>query len=115
MWARRFGVGLAVATFLSATHVAVPEPAHRAEIRYLLVLPLGYGHLLGAAWSLRRRISLRPGAEISLLGLGFAAAAVVTLFALYAAAMGSRAEWVLPGPTGTDLYRLRSNSAALVY
>ena len=46
---RAASLGLAFATVLAARSLA-PEPEQRAVLLYTVVVLLGYGHLLGAAW-----------------------------------------------------------------
>jgi hypothetical protein len=88
----------AVAAFLGLLRQIAPEPAQRAVWLYLVALPLGYGHILGAAsfsHALRRGSDGKPG--VLLLRAAFLAASLLSLFAAYAWALRSTAlqPWVL--------------------
>jgi hypothetical protein len=74
-----------VASFLLATRALWPNPQVRAEHQYLLVITLGYGHLIGAAvFSHRRLRNLVPTGVSPRLFWAFVATTVADLFALYA-------------------------------
>lgn len=48
--ARRAAALAIVLAALAALRALVPDPAQRRETMFLLMIPLGYGHVLGAAW-----------------------------------------------------------------
>jgi len=81
-----------VAAFLGLLRWAAPAPAERAVWLYLIALPLGYGHVVGAAVfaHARRRHSREPRPARLLLG-AFLGSSVLTLFAVYAWALRSAA------------------------
>jgi hypothetical protein len=66
-----------VFVFLVATHAALPEAEQRSHAQYLLVIALGYGHLLGAAGGVLRAAVRAP------LAAAFGAASVASAFVLY--------------------------------
>lgn len=72
-----------VAAFLVASHLAVREPAARAEAQYRFVIALGYGHLIGAALGAGRPRVRAP------LDLAFAAVTLATAFGLYLEGMAA--------------------------
>jgi hypothetical protein len=74
-----------VAAFLLASRWLWPEPQTRADHQYLLVITLGYGHLIGAAvFSRRRAAGLVPAGVGPRLFWSFAAVSIANLFVLYA-------------------------------
>lgn len=76
--------GICVISFLLITRALVPDPGPRAELQYLLVITLGYGHLLGAAVSGRRRLAALAPMWLSGRLAGVAATlAVLDLFVVY--------------------------------
>ena len=83
-WRSRVVTGICVISFLLITRALVPEPGPRAELQYLLVITLGYGHLIGAAVSGRRRLAALAPRWLSGRLAGVAAAlAVLDLFVVY--------------------------------
>ena len=80
----RIVTGICVISFLLVTRALVPDPGPRAELQYLLVITLGYGHLIGAAVSGRRRLATLAPRWLSGRLAGVAAAlAVLDLFVAY--------------------------------
>ena len=81
-----------VAAFLGLLRWLAPAPAERTVWLYLVALPLGYGHVIGAAVFARsrRRRSRGPRAERLLLA-AFVSSSVLTLFAAYGWAVRSAA------------------------
>ncbi len=75
---RRLVAAVAVGLYLLGLHLATRDPAERELWAYLLSLPLGYAHLLGALMVGRRR---RPHALRA--GL-FAGLTLLLLFGIYA-------------------------------
>ncbi len=97
VWANRaLSLGIVLATLLGL-RALVPDAGERDRIVYLLVLVPGYGHLLGAAlFSVRRRRGMgRPRASV-VLGGALALSLVLSLFAVYAAALPGCPALVLP-------------------
>lgn len=83
-WRSRLVTGICVLSFLLITRALVPDPGPRTELQYLLVIALGYGHLIGAAVSGRRRLAARAPVWLSGRLAGVAAAlAVLDLFVVY--------------------------------
>lgn len=83
-WRSRLLTGICVISFLLITRALVPDPRPRAELQYLLVITLGYGHLIGAAVSGRRRLAARAPRWLSRRLAGAAVAlAVLDLFVVY--------------------------------
>jgi hypothetical protein len=81
-----------VAGFLVLLRQIAPEPAQRAVWMYLVALPLGYGHILGAAvFSQARRRGSRAEPGIRILRTAFVATGLLSLFAAYAWALRSTA------------------------
>jgi hypothetical protein len=84
--------------FLGGLRWLAPEPAQRAAWLYLVALPLGYGHLIGAALFARsRRWDPRAPAASRWLLRAFVAWSLFTLFAAYLQALRSASlqPWVL--------------------
>ena len=74
----------AVAAFLGLLRQVAPEPAQRAVWMYLVALPLGYGHILGAAvFSQARRRGSQAEPDVRLLTTAFFATGLLSLFAGY--------------------------------
>lgn len=90
MWRNR-GLTLAVvAACLGLLRWLGPTPAERAVWLYLLVFPLGYGHVIGAAVSARSRIPhAREPRPARLLHNAFVGSSALTLFAAYVWALRS--------------------------
>jgi hypothetical protein len=84
-WRARILTASLVGGFVAATHALWPEPRLRAERQYLLVITLGYGHLIGAAsLARRRRVRARPAGPSRLLVRVAVFVGALDLFALYA-------------------------------
>jgi len=66
-----------VVAFLLATHALLPEAQERSSHQYLLVIALGYGHLLGAAGGALDAAVRAP------LAAAFGAASAASAFVLY--------------------------------
>lgn len=86
-----------VSGYLVALRWAVPEPSERATAHYVLVITLGYGHLIGAlagAIARRRRLGLTrsDGAR----GVTSWLFAVCLLFSLYELGLAAMPVLVLP-------------------
>ena len=79
-----------VVVFLGLLRWLAPAPAERAVWLYLIALPLGYGHVIGAAVFARSR-SRRPREDAAsrVLFGAFVGSGVLSLFAAYAWALGS--------------------------
>jgi hypothetical protein len=77
-----------VAACLGALRALFPDASQREEMQYLLVLPVGYGHLLGALVSSRRRLSHFALQDERALFAVFVGTSVLTAFAAYAWALG---------------------------
>ncbi len=91
--APRVAAAGAVAAVLFALRAAVPEPVERGMAIYLLVVSLGYGHLIGGALFARR--SERPrGSRIASGGL--VAATLLSGFGVYIAAVAAAPVLALP-------------------
>jgi hypothetical protein len=92
MWRNR-AWGLAVVVgFLALLRQVAPEPAQRAVWLYLVALPLGYGHILGAAvFSRSRRRGPEEQPSLRRLRAAFVATSLLSLFAAYAWALESTA------------------------
>jgi hypothetical protein len=81
---------LSVAASLGLLHGVAPEPAQRTLWLYLIALPLGYGHILGAAVFARsRRLRSREPEPARWLRGAFLGTSILTLFAVYAWALRS--------------------------
>ena len=81
-----------VGAFLGLLHAHARSPAERTAGLYLIALPLGYGHLIGAAVFARSRFRRARGPrEAPWLAIALAAASVASLLALYVRALGSPA------------------------
>lgn len=83
-WRNRTATTAVVLAFLFAARGLWPDPIDRAQVQYVFVITLGYGHLIGGAvFSLRRLERLAranaPGALIS----AFLLVTLATLFAGY--------------------------------
>lgn len=79
-----------VAAFLGLLRWLAPAPTERAVWLYLVALPLGYGHLIGAAVFSRSRLGRTRGTMGSrLLSFAFASSTVLTLVAGYTWALHS--------------------------
>lgn len=81
-----------VAAFLGLLRWLAPAPGERAIWLYLIVLPLGYGHVIGAAVFARSRAS-RPTMQggSRLLRAAFLGTSLLSLAALYGWALRSTA------------------------
>ena len=81
-----------VGGFLGLLRGVAPEPAQRAVWLYLIALPLGYGHIIGAAaFSRARHLGAAPQGASRLLWGAFVSSSLLSLFAAYAWALGSAA------------------------
>ena len=81
-----------VVAFLGLLRWVAPAPAERAVWLYLIALPLGYGHIIGAAaFSRTRRNGSRTPRVSRLLWSAFLASSLLSLFAAYAWALRSAA------------------------
>ena len=81
-----------VAAFLGLLRWLAPAPAERAMWLYLVALPLGYGHVVGAAvFAHARRRHSREPRPARLLLAAFVGSSLLTLFAAYAWALRSTA------------------------
>jgi len=79
-----------VAAFLGLLRWLAPAPAERAVWLYLVALPLGYGHLIGAVvFSRSRRRSSGAQGASRLLVAAFVASSLLTLFAAFTWALRS--------------------------
>jgi hypothetical protein len=79
-----------VVAFLGLLRLVAPTPAERAVWLYLIALPLGYGHIIGAAaFSRARWGGSRAPAGARLLRAAFAGTSLLSLFAAYAWALRS--------------------------
>lgn len=103
----RLAAALAVALFLALTHAAFPDGAARAPAQYALVITLGYGHLIGAAWPAFRRTAVRGA-----LACAWRLCAAATAFALYAAAVAAWPPLVL-GLVALSVWHIAENDAAM--
>lgn len=82
---------------LLALRLLFPDRGDRAEITYLFVLTLGYGHLIGPLVLGRRSARRwRPAGVPVWLGGAFAGGAIATGFAAYALALAEWPALVLP-------------------
>ncbi len=79
----RLAAAAGAVAFVGAGHVLAPEPDRREAWTYLVALPLGYGHLIGAALAAR---DSRPGSR---LRSGLVALVWLALFAAYTRALQS--------------------------
>jgi hypothetical protein len=81
-----------VGVFLGLLHWVAPAPAERSVWLYLVALPLGYGHVIGAAAFARSRA---PGSRVKgssrLLFTAFVGSSLLTLLAVYTWALRSTA------------------------
>src|SRR5262245_53866776 len=78
-----------VGGFVALLRALAPAPAERETWLYLVALPLGYGHLIGAAvFGRRQRWSRGASASSRALATAFCGSSLVTLLALYAWALG---------------------------
>ena len=88
VWRTRLLAAALVGLLLALIKLLAPQPMQRQEWLYLVALPIGYGHLLGAALFSRSRYATKPS---SLLTTAFAAASILSLLAGYT--------WALHTPT----------------
>jgi hypothetical protein len=89
-WNRALALGIAVG-FLGMLRWIAPTPEQRAVWLYLIALPLGYGHILGAAaFSRSRRRGPEAEPSARLLRAALVATSLLSLFAAYA--------WLLRSP-----------------
>jgi len=58
-WRNRILSLTTVVSYLTLAHVLIADPLRRADFHYGLVITLGYGHLLGAAFFARKRFGHR--------------------------------------------------------
>jgi hypothetical protein len=105
----RLVAALAVAVFLALTHAVFPDGAMRAPAQYALVITLGYGHLIGAAWPAFRRTAARGA-----LACAWRLCAAATAFALYAAAVAAWPPLVL-GLVALSVWHIAENDAAMAH
>jgi len=87
---RAASLGLAGAAVAAARAIA-PDPEQRATLLYILVVVLGYGHLLGAAWFSRHAGSRRGAGEAL-----WRVAVVLAVFAVYVTLLQGLPLVVLP-------------------
>lgn len=81
-----------VGAFLALLRWLAPAPAERAAWLYLVALPLGYGHLIGAAvFSLSRGRQPQANPRSRWLAAAFAGSSLLSLLALYAWALNDPA------------------------
>jgi hypothetical protein len=99
----------AVVAFLAATHLAWREPGPRAAAQYALVITLGYGHLIGAALPVWRRILARGA-----LGAAAWLLAGATLFALHATAVAAWPPLAL-GLAALSVWHISENDVAMAH
>jgi hypothetical protein len=85
-----------VIAFLLATQAAFPDPGIRASVQYLIVVTLGYGHLLGAVLPCRRHSTPESSGSSPVLHASFRAVSALTGFAVYAAAIERAPALILP-------------------
>jgi len=92
MWRNRMLALALVSAFLGLLRWLAPTPEERAVWLYLIALPLGYGHVIGAALfsRSRRRSSGEQGAS-RLLFAAFVGSSLLTLLLVYAWALNSTA------------------------
>ena len=85
MWRNRVLALAVVVAFLGLLRWLAPAPAERAVWLYLVALPLGYGHVVGAAVFARSRLPRAREPRLArLLRSAFVASSAFTLFAIYA-------------------------------
>jgi hypothetical protein len=90
MWRNRVFALAAVMAFLGLVRWLAPEPAERALWLYQVALPLGYGHVIGAAVFARSRLPRSRGPRLTrLLRTTFLGTNALALFAAYAWALRS--------------------------
>ena len=87
-WRNRTMAAAIVASFVVLVRLLAPEPVHREAWLYLVALPIGYGHLLGAVLFSRSRRTAGPS---SLLTMAFGGVSILSLLAGYT--------WALHTPT----------------
>ena len=90
-WRHRAISASLVAAAVIGLRATLPDPSERGRAAYLLVLTLGYGHLLGAAWfGGGRRHS------VGLLDTAIRMTGLLSIFALYARVLPAAPELVYP-------------------
>lgn len=105
-----------VGSCLGLLHAFAPAAPERVVWLYLLALPLGYGHLLGAAVFARsRRVSSGAPPASRRLAAAFAASSALSLLALYAWSLGVRAlvPWVVVPMLLLSVWHIVENDLAL--
>jgi len=89
----RLATGATVGGGLLLLRALLPEPELRQPVQASLTLTLGYGHVLGAFWFGRRKLSaLLPSAIPGWLGAGTALAGLVAFFSALPLAFPGDAE-----------------------
>jgi hypothetical protein len=84
VWRNRLLAAGLAGLLLALMRLLGPQPIQRQEWLYLIALPIGYGHLLGAALFSRSRYATKPS---SLLTTAFVAMSILSLLAAYTRAL----------------------------
>jgi|GEM_PF-3418934 len=96
-WADRGGCLLLVLGLLAWAHRLWPDPGMRSDSIYLVIISVGYGHLLGALWWGRGKLrAAAPAGVAPSLWLAFLACTALTGLALHAMALHTNAAWAAP-------------------
>jgi hypothetical protein len=105
-----------VGAFLGLARWLAPASTERVAWLYLIALPLGYGHLIGAAvFSRSRGRRSQPSRASSWLAEAFVASSLLSLLALYAWALSVRVlqPWVLIPMLLLSAWHIVENDLAL--